>query len=57
VNSVALTGNLCTEVDLKELAGEKRVASFLLAVDRLGKDGGADFVRVSVWDRQAEVCA
>jgi single-strand DNA-binding protein len=57
VNSVALTGNLCTDVDLKELAGEKRVASFLLAVDRFGKDGGADFVRVSVWDRQAEVCA
>ena len=57
MNTVALTGNLCTDVDLKELAGEKRVATFLLAVDRLGKDGGADFVRVSVWDRQAEVCS
>ena len=57
MNSVALTGNLCTDVDLKEPSGEKRVAGFLLAVDRPTKEGGADFVRVSVWDRQAEVCA
>src|SRR5439155_5594082 len=38
VNSVSLTGNLCTDVDLKELAGEKRVASFLLASDRPSKE-------------------
>ena len=29
---------------------------FLLAVDRAGRDAGADFVSVSTWDRQAEVC-
>jgi single-strand DNA-binding protein len=57
VNVVTLIGNLCTEVDLKELAGDKRVASFLLAIDRPSKDGGADFIRVSAWDRQAEVCS
>jgi single-strand DNA-binding protein len=57
VNSVSLTGNLCTDVDLKELTGEKRVASFLLASDRPSKEGGADFVRVCAWDRQAELCA
>jgi single-strand DNA-binding protein len=56
VNVVTLIGNLATDVDLKELAEGKRVASFLLAVDRAGKDGGADFVRISVWDRQAELC-
>ena len=32
------------------------MASFVLAVDRASKDGGADFVRISVWDRQAELC-
>jgi len=31
------------------------VASFLFAVDRAGHEG-ADFVRVSAWNRQAELC-
>jgi single-strand DNA-binding protein len=56
VNVVTLIGNLATDVEVKELAEGKRVASFLLAVDRAGKEGGADFVRISVWDRQAELC-
>ena len=56
MNVVTLIGNLATEVELKEVGDGKRVASFLLAVDRLSKDGGADFVRVSVWDKQAELC-
>lgn len=57
VNCVALIGNLATDVDLKDLGEEKRVANFLLAVDRRSKDGGADFVFVSAWDKQAELCA
>jgi single-strand DNA-binding protein len=57
VNVVALIGNLATDVELKELAEGKRVASFVLAVDRTSKDGGADFLRISVWDRQADLCA
>jgi single-strand DNA-binding protein len=32
------------------------VSSFLLAVNRPGKDAGADFVRVSAWGGQAESC-
>jgi len=56
VNVVTLIGNLATVVDLKELGDEKKVANFLLAVQRPGKDADADFVRITVWDRQAEVC-
>ena len=56
VNSVSLIGNLATDVDLKDVGPEKKVATFLLAVDRPGRDAGADFVSVSAWDRQAEVC-
>jgi single-strand DNA-binding protein len=56
VNVVTLIGNLATDVELREV-GEKKVAGFLLAVDRPAKDAGADFVRVAVWDRQAELCA
>ena len=57
MNSVALIGNLATEVDLRELSGDKRVATFLLAVDRPTNDDTADFFRISVWDRQAETCS
>jgi single-strand DNA-binding protein len=57
VNSINLIGNLATDVELKDVGPEKKVAAFLLAVDRRGRDAGADFVNVSAWDRQAEVCA
>jgi single-strand DNA-binding protein len=57
VNVVTLLGNLATDVELKEVGDDKKVASFLLAVDRAGKDSEADFVWVKVWDRQAETCA
>jgi single-strand DNA-binding protein len=61
MNIVTLIGNLATDVDLRDIGpidGQvKKVASFLLAVDRASKDGGADFVSVCAWDRQAELCA
>jgi single-strand DNA-binding protein len=57
VNVVSLVGNLATDVDLRDVGNEKKVASFLLAVNRRSRDGGADFVRVTVWERQAELCA
>jgi single-strand DNA-binding protein len=56
MNTVNLIGNLATDVELKEVGDSKRVAGFLLAIDRPSKDGGADFIHVSVWDRQAELC-
>jgi single-strand DNA-binding protein len=57
MNCVALIGNLATDVELKELDEERKVASFLLAVDRPGPNATtADFFRVSTWNRQAELC-
>ena len=56
MNVVTLIGNLATDVDLRELDAERKVASFLLAVDREGSAGGADFVRVCTWNKQAEAC-
>ena len=55
MNVVTLIGNLCTDVELRELNGGKKLATFRLAVDRPGE--GADFVGIATWDRQAEVCA
>jgi len=57
VNVVTLIGNLATDVEVRQVGPGKKVASFVLAVDRQGRDGGADFVGVSAWDRQGELCA
>ena len=57
MNVVTLIGNLATDVTVREVGEDKRLATFLLAVDRPGKDAGADFVNVTVWDKQGEVCA
>jgi single-strand DNA-binding protein len=56
MNAVQLIGNLATDVELREVGEDKKVATFVLAVDRPGQDRGADFVRIATWDRQAEVC-
>jgi len=56
VNNISVIGNLATDVEVRE-AGEKQVSKFLVAVDRYAKDGGADFISVSAWDRQGELCA
>ena len=53
---MTLIGNLASEVDLKEVGEDLQVATFLLAVDRPGKEE-ADFVRISTWNKQAETCA
>ena len=55
MNVVSLIGNLASDVELREL-DDKRVSSFLLAVDRPG-DRGADFLRVVAWNGQADSCA
>jgi single-strand DNA-binding protein len=57
VNVVTLIGNLATDVELKDVGDAKKVANFTLAVDRRGADAGADFFRVTTWNRQAELCA
>lgn len=57
MNSVNLIGNLATDVELKEVNEESKVASFVIAVDRFGKSDEADFIRVSTWNGQAESCS
>ena len=56
MNVVTLIGNLATEVELRDVGEDMQVATFVLAVDRLGKDE-ADFIKVSTWNKQAETCA
>ena len=56
MNQVSLIGNLATDVELKKIDDEKQVASFLLAVDRPTSDDAADFIRITTWNKQAELC-
>jgi single-strand DNA-binding protein len=56
MNVVTLIGNLASEVELRELADDRKVARFLLAVTRRGQEAGADFVHVAAWGKQAETC-
>ena len=56
MNVVTLIGNLASDVELRDVGEDRQVANFLLAVNRPGKDE-ADFVRVSAWNKQAELCA
>jgi single-strand DNA-binding protein len=55
MNSVVLTGNLATDVEVRDVGDDKQVATFVLAVDRVRGDE-ADFFRVSAWNKQAELC-
>lgn len=56
MNVAILIGNLATDIELRDV-GEKRVARFLLAVNRRSKDAGADFVWISAWEKQGELCS
>lgn len=54
-NSVTLVGNLSTDITMRQ-AGEQTTGSFKLAVNRPGKDKGADFVWVKTWNGTADAC-
>lgn len=60
MNSVILIGRLTRDVELDYTPnGQTAVAHFTLAVDRprkSGEDAGADFIRITVWGKQAETC-
>ena len=53
MNSVNLQGNIASAIDIRQ-AGEHTKARVLLAVDRPGKDKGADFIRVVMWNATAK---
>lgn len=58
MNSVIEIGRVATDINLQYTPQtQTAVAKFTLAVDRPKKDGqdqGADFIRITVWGRQAE---
>ena len=60
MNSVILIGRLARDPELSYTPNtQTAVCRFTIAVDRPKRDGqeqGADFIRITVWGRQAETC-
>ena len=47
-------GRITAKPELNYTANQTAVTKFTIAVDRQTKDGGADFIRVTAFGRQAE---
>jgi len=57
MNNVVLIGRLTKDPEIRYIPeSETAVATFTLAIDRPGKDKGADFPRVTVFGKTAENC-
>ena len=60
MNSVVLIGRLARDPELSYTPNtQTAVSRFTIAVNRPKRDGedqGADFIRITVWGRQAETC-
>ena len=57
LNVVAIMGRLARDPELRQTTNGKSVAAFTIACDRNKKDGGADWIPVTAWERTAEfVC-
>lgn len=54
MNDVKLIGRFTKKPELEYTAGNTPVTKFTIAVDRKKKDSGADFIRITVYDKQAE---
>ena len=52
INRVVLIGNISTNIELRETKEGKAVATFNLAVSRIGE--GTDFLPIVVWGKQAD---
>ncbi|WP_312093422.1 single-stranded DNA-binding protein [Aminipila sp.] len=57
MNNIVLIGRLTKDPEVRYIAEtQMAVATFTLAVNRPGKDKGADFPRITVFGKQAENC-
>jgi single-strand DNA-binding protein len=57
MNTAILIGRLVRDPETRYTQSGKAVCSFTLAIDRRGKDNGADFIPCVAWDKLAEVIA
>lgn len=54
LNNVNLLGRLVRDPEIRATQSGKKVASFTLAVDKRGKDAGANFFDCTTWEQRAD---
>lgn len=57
MNSAVLVGRVTKDIEVRKTQSGKSVAQFTLAVNRRGKDAGADFINCVAWEKAADVLA
>lgn len=57
INSTVLIGRIVKDIEVSKTQSGKSVAQFTLAVNRRGKDAGADFINCVAWEKAADVLA
>jgi len=55
INQVILMGRLTRDPEMRTTTTGKTIASFSLAVDRVGQDDQADFFDVTAWEKLGEL--
>lgn len=54
MNNISLLGRLTADAEIRTTQSDKSVASFTIAVNKQGKDAGADFIDCVAWEKTAE---
>lgn len=54
MNKLTIIGNLCSDPEMRTTTAGKNVCTFTVAVNR--RTEGADYFRVTAWDKRGEVC-
>ena len=57
MNSCVLVGRITKDIEIRKTQSGKSVVQFTLAVNRRGKDAGADFINCVAWEKAADVLA
>lgn len=57
MNNLMIIGNLTRDPEMRTLNDGRTVCMLNVAVNRMKKDSGADYFRVSVWGNMGDACA
>lgn len=57
INICTLVGRFTKDVEIRKTQSGKSVVQFTLAVNRRGKDAGADFINCVAWEKSADILA
>jgi single-strand DNA-binding protein len=56
LNRVIIMGRMSKDAEIRVTGTGTKVTSFSLAVDRIGKDAGTDWLDIVAWKETAEFC-